>query len=130
MGSSPRLADLSRAVNKLGRAGRDILHLLGYTHYRLGDKSEAINDYTKAISQGADEPAVWAWRGRAYYDSAQWRNAVDDFTRFTKALGDDPRILSLRGLALAELEDWEGRWQTRSNSVWIMRLGFSSRVGR
>ena len=52
----------------------------GIQAQQQGQTSEAIQDFSKAIKLGSDNPDIYHLRGRAYIDRAEYDHAIQDLT--------------------------------------------------
>ena len=79
----------------------------GWAHANLRQWNKAVDDYSKAITLGADGWETWFRRGEAYRMLSQWNNAVADYTKAITLKADDPESWFSRGEAYFGLRQWD-----------------------
>jgi tetratricopeptide (TPR) repeat protein len=80
----------------------------GHARRALGQRDQAVAEYTKAIDRGADDWQVWLDRGLIHAELGRWNEAAADYARAVELGATSDRVLSQHALLRLAVGDTDG----------------------
>ncbi len=105
----------------------------GVAHAKLGQRDQAVADYSKAleVGGGAKDAVVWSNRAFSYAEMGQWDKSVADYTKALETgAGKDAGVWSNRAQAHAASRQYDQAIADYSKAIELQPALVRARTGR